>query len=127
MIARLMKRWDAPIYAFFKPILAITYVDDCKAHVFECGASNCRSKTKFIRRYLYTGDAGSTSNLRRHAKICWGEEAVAAADSTRDVHTAREALGKMKLVDSSITAAFKHASKAKVSYSHHQHNTTETR
>jgi len=88
-----MKRWDAPIYAFFKPILAITYVDDRKAHVFECGASNCCSKTKFIRHYLYTSDAGSTSNLRRHTKICWGEEAVTAANATGSACTARDALG----------------------------------
>jgi hypothetical protein len=55
-----------------------------------------------VRRYLDTTDAKSTSNLRKHAKICWGEEAVAAADQTRDVLAAREA-------------------------SHRQHTTTETR
>ena len=39
-------------------------------------------------------------------KICWGEEAVAAADNTKDVRAAREALEKLNLVDGSITAAF---------------------
>lgn len=82
---------------------------------------------RIVRRYLDTGDAKSTSNLRKHAKICWGEEAVAAADKTRDVRAAREALGKMKLVDSAITAAFERAMNGKVTYSHRQHSTTEAR
>lgn len=65
-----------------------------------------KGNSHMVRRYLDTGDAKSTSNLREHAKICWGEEAVAAADETRDVQAAREALAKIKSVDSSITAAF---------------------
>ena len=122
-----MKRWDAPVYAFFKPIPTITYVGDHKAHVFECGVSHCHSKTKFICRYLYTGDAGSTSNLRWHAKICWGEEAVAAADTTGSARTACDALGNRGKVDGSITTAFERAGKGKVSYSHRQHTTAESR
>ena len=78
-----------------------------------------------VRRYLDTSDAKSTSNLRKHAKICWGEEAVAAADQTRDVNAAREALGKVK--DGSITEAFERVAKGKVTYSHRQHTTTESR
>jgi len=57
-----------------------------------------------VRRYLNTSNAKSTSNLRKHAKICWGEETVAAADQTRDIDVAREVLGKSK--DGSITEAF---------------------
>jgi hypothetical protein len=30
-----------------------------------------------------TTNSGSTSNLRRHAKICWGKEAVEAADDAK--------------------------------------------
>jgi hypothetical protein len=82
---------------------------------------------RMVRRYLDTGDAKSTSNLRKHAKICWGEEAVAAADKTRDVRAAREALQKMNLVDGSITAAFERAATSKITYSHRQHTTTEAR
>lgn len=78
-----------------------------------------------VRRYLDTTDAKSTSNLRKHAKICWGEEAVAAADRTKDVRAAREALGKIK--DSSIMAAFERISKEQASYSHRQHTTIEAR
>jgi len=80
-----------------------------------------------VRRYLDTTDAKSTSNLRKHAKICWGEEAVAAADQTRDVLAAREALEKMSKKDGSILEAFERVAKSKVTYSHRQHTTTETR
>ena len=62
---------------------------------------------------------------RKHAKICWGEEVVAAADNTRDVRAAREALEELKLVDGSITAAFEQIAKSKVTYSHCQHTTSE--
>jgi hypothetical protein len=80
-----------------------------------------------VRRYLDTGDAKSTSNLRKHAKICWGEDVVGDADKIKDVHAAREALGKMKLANGSITDAFERVAKGKVTYSHRQHTTTEAR
>jgi hypothetical protein len=41
------------------------------------------------------GNAKSMSNLCKNATICWGEEAVAAANKTRDVRAAREALEKL--------------------------------
>ena len=108
---------------------SIEYIKDRRVHVFECTATRCMGKGngRMVRRYLDTGDAKSTSNLRKHAKICWGEEAVAAADNTRDVRAAREALGKLKSVDGSITAAFERVAKSKVTYSHRQHTTTEAR
>jgi hypothetical protein len=49
------------------------------------------------------------------------------ADKTKDVHAAREALGKMNLANGSITDAFKRVAIGKVTYSHHQHTTTEAR
>jgi hypothetical protein len=127
LIDRLSKKWDAPVYVFFKPTPTVQYFKNRKAHVFECAASPCRQKTRFIRRFLYTGDTSSTSNLRRHARLCWGEEALAAADETRDVKTAREALGNHKGLNRSITAAFKRVGTGKVSYSHRQHTKIEAR
>ena len=62
-----------------------------------------------VHCYLDTGDAKSTGNLRKHAKVCWGEEMVAAADQTRHVEAAREALKKRK--DGSITEAFERVAK----------------
>lgn len=82
---------------------------------------------RMVRRYLDTGDAKSTSNLRKHAKICWGEEVMGDADNTKDVHVAREALEKIKSVNGSITEAFQRVAKGKVTYSHRQHTTTEAR
>jgi hypothetical protein len=46
------------------------------------------------------------SNLRRHAKICWGEDTVEAASCTKDVHAAHAVLAKSNLKDASITAVF---------------------
>jgi hypothetical protein len=69
----------------------------------------------------------STSGLRRHAKHCWGDEAVTAADNTQDLESAQVVLGKTKLRDGSITAEFQRVGKGKVTYSHRQHTSTEAR
>jgi hypothetical protein len=81
-----------------------------------------------VRRFLDTGDAKSTSSLRRHVKMCWGDEAVSAADNTKDLDGARTVLAKSGLKrNGSITDAFERIGKEKVSYSHRQHTYTETR
>ena len=122
-----MKRWDTPVYAFFKPFTTIDYINDRKAHIFECVATSCRQKSRFVHRFLYTGDTSSTSNLCRHAKVCWGADAVVAADQTGGATTARKALANQSEVNGSITAAFKRAGKGKVTYSHRQHTMAESR
>jgi hypothetical protein len=121
-----MKEWDAPIYVFFKATPSVDYIDGHKAHVFECNASHCRGKTRFVRCFLDKGDAKSTSNLRHHAKSCWGEEAMVAADNTRDVRSACDALANHKDIDGSIMAAFQRAGKGKFTYSHCQHTKVES-
>ena len=78
-----------------------------------------------VRRYLDTSDSKSTGNLRKHAKTCWGVETVAAADETRNYGAALEALTKVK--DGSIMEAFRRIGKGKVTYSHRQHTTTQSR
>jgi hypothetical protein len=78
-----------------------------------------------VRRYLDKTDAKSTGNLRKHAKVCWGLETVAAADETRNVDAARGALKTVK--DGSITEAFERVGKGKVTYSQRQHTTTQSR
>ncbi|KAF8798677.1 hypothetical protein BYT27DRAFT_7122876 [Phlegmacium glaucopus] len=128
-LERLSKEWNSSIYVFFKQIPSITYIKDRRVHIFECAAARCLDKGngRMVRRYLDTGDAKSTSNLRKHAKICWGDEAVAAADNTKSIQAAREALENMVSVNSSITEAFKCVAKGKVTYSHRQHTTTKAR
>jgi hypothetical protein len=81
-----------------------------------------------VRRYLDTSDRNSTGNLRKHARQCWGEEILLGADTCGDIETAREALGKAKKqIDGSITTAFERKGKGKVTFSHHQHDKTQTR
>lgn len=78
-----------------------------------------------MRRYLDKSDAKSTSNMRKHAKSCWGLETVEAADVMKDVKEARDSMKSMK--DGSITAAFKRVGKGKITYSHRQHTKAETK
>jgi hypothetical protein len=60
--------------------------------------------------------------------MCWGDEAVSAADNTKDLDGARTVLAKSGLKrNGSITDAFERIGKEKVSYSHRQHTYTETR
>jgi hypothetical protein len=124
---RLSKDWDAPVYAFFKPTPTVEYVNGRKAHVFECTAQRCHCRSRFVRRFLDKSDAKSTSNLRRHAKLCWGEETVTTADETQDATTAREALRDGKKVDGSITSAFQRLAQGRTTYSHRQHTKAEAR
>lgn len=73
-----------------------------------------------------TGDAKSTSNLWHHARICWGDEAVEAADSTRNIKAAHAALKGMKTNNGSVAALFQKASKGRgVIYSYCQHTKIE--
>jgi hypothetical protein len=130
MSVRLSKEWNAPIYAFFKPMPVVEYIEERRAHVFECGAKNCKGRGRFgrfVRRYLDTTDAKSTGNLRRHAKGCWGGETVEAAGETRDVHAARDVIAKSKPRDGSITEAFERIAKDRITYSHRQLTKAESR
>ena len=130
LLERLIKDWNAPVYAFFRPTPSIMYIDDHQVHVFTCNAKTCKRKGKNgqeVWRYLNTADALSMSNLRWHAKICWGEEIVAAVSNTKDVHATRGVLAKMSLSrNGSITATFQREGKVKVMYSHRQHMRIES-
>ncbi|KAF8150995.1 hypothetical protein B0H34DRAFT_825183 [Crassisporium funariophilum] len=101
----LSKDWNSPVYAFFKPSASVVYIDNRRVHVFECSATCCMGGC-MVRCYLDTGDTKSTSNLRKHAKICWEEDIVGDANKTKDVHAACEALAKIKSANGSITDAF---------------------
>lgn len=129
-LARLEKEWRSPIYAFFRPKADITYVDGRRAHDFTCSAKHCKGRgqnPRLVRRYLDKTDSKSTSGLRRHAKICWGEEIIERAAESKNIEEARKALKEAKLVDGSITAVFERTGKGKVTYSARQHTRSETR
>ena len=112
---------------FFKPFPSVQYIHNHKAHVFECVATPCHCQSCFIHQFLDTSNARSTSNLRHHAKMCWSDEAVQAADGTWNVTSARVAIQSLDSVNGSITAAFQWVGKGKVVYSHRQHTKTEAR
>jgi hypothetical protein len=123
-----MHEWTSPIYVFFHATPRIEYFNSRRAHVFECAAGRCKARNgKDVRRFLDKGDRKSTSNLRKHAKICWGEDTVEAADRTRDIDGAREILNKTELRDGSIKMEFDRIGKGKVKFSTRQHTSKETR
>lgn len=106
-------------------------VDGRRVHEFRCTASNCKGRGKnprIIRRYLDTSDRNSTGNLRKHARVCWGDEILRGADACADLDGAQYGLDRAKRQkDGTITAAFERNGKGKVSYSHRQHDKTQTR
>jgi hypothetical protein len=120
--------WEAPIYAFFKPLPIIEYVEVInkptrRCHTFICRLTTCSNPG--IRRYLDTKDCQSTGNMRRHAKECWGKDVVNKADSLGCADAARELMDNK--TQSSITSAFLRVKDSKKTYSTRQHTTVQVR
>ena len=84
-------------------------------------------KERFVRRYQDKGDTNSTSNLRKHAKRCWGDGVVTAADDVGNADAVRKSAPGGKMTAASITAIFERTGKGKITYSHAQHTKTEAR
>jgi hypothetical protein len=129
-IARLRRDWNSTTYAFFEPTPTIAYIKDRRVHIFKCLAQNCKGRgpnPRCVNRFLGTQDSSSTGNLRKHAKICFGAETIAAADKTKDLALARGIVSKSGLKNQSITAVFERVNKERgaVTYSHTQHTKTE--
>jgi hypothetical protein len=84
-----------------------------------------------VRRFLDTGDRNSTSNMRKHAKHCWGEDIIKKADEAKDELTLdniRETLAEAKKTqDGSIVAFFDRKGKARVKFMIRQHTYEESR
>src|SRR6266481_2733729 len=83
-LERLSKEWLSPIYAFFEPMPSIVVVDGRRVHEFRCMAGFCKGRGKnsrIVQRYLDTSDRNSTGNLRKHARICWGDEVLQGAQA----------------------------------------------
>jgi hypothetical protein len=90
-------------------------------------ATNCKHKSRDVRRFLDKADAKSTSNMRKHAKKCWGEDVVASADLANNANEVRATTVRGILNPTSITAAFERRGKGKVTFSHRQHTKAESR
>jgi hypothetical protein len=101
----------------------IEYVGGRKCHAFKCLKNGCKHK---VRRYLGTKDATSTSMMWRHAKTCWGEEAVKAAHKARAAPEERTRLRGIPR-NGSITAAPEQEDKERVSHSRQKHTKSELR
>jgi len=63
--------------------------------------------------------------MRRHAKVCWGAEAIEVANGTRDKDAALRALENLETNNGSIVAAFQQVSEGKPIYDIHQHSKNE--
>jgi hypothetical protein len=106
------KKWTSPTYAFFDSPPAAYEVDGRECHIFSC----LKCKDKF-RRFLDTKDANSMSNLCKHVKNCWGEDALQAAEDIKKLDLAREKVVRPFLKNGSITTAFRWKGSRKVTYS----------
>src|SRR6202042_3983526 len=121
---RLAKKWTSPIYAFFEPTPVIEYVNGHRSHVFKCAGWSCK---KTVRWFLDKKDSTSTSNMRKHVKSCWGEDALKAAMEAGTAKHARKTVVKELKGSGTITASFERKGKGKVTFSHHQHTKAETK
>ncbi|KAJ7189125.1 hypothetical protein C8R46DRAFT_877547 [Mycena filopes] len=88
--------WTAPIYAFFKPATLKFDSDGRAYHFFGCTSPTCVYDAKAVKRYTDTTDSTGTSNLKKHARRCFGGASVDAALKG----------AKLDTRDSSIHAAF---------------------
>ena len=74
-----------------------------------------------------TKDVHSTGNMQKHAKLCWGAEALDAADNAKDASEVRTKIIGSILRTGSIATTFEHKGKGKIMYSHRQYTRAETR
>ena len=104
----------------------LVHRDGRRAHQFHCAGLGCKAS---VLRYLGTNNSTSTSNLRKHVKICksWGEEALNIAEAAgHKADKTRKCLQDV-VRSGSIEKAFEHTGKGKVTYSSRQHTHDETR
>ena len=113
---------NSPIYAFFEAPRLVNQKGR-PAHEFKCARQGCAAT---VRRYLNKKDAGSTGNLRKHAKACWGGAAVDAADNAASADEVHKAIIPNILKDGSIAVAYK-LKKGTTTYSHRQHTREQTK
>jgi hypothetical protein len=119
--------WNAPIYAFYEPEVKVEWVlvkgQKRKCHTFKCALTRCWNAR--IRRFLDKGDIKSTGNLRKHAKVCWGEDTINNANMLANIEAARALMDGV--TQSVLTAAFARVVTSKVTYSTRQHTKSQVR
>lgn len=122
MSERMKKKWDSPVYALYEEA-SVVYRDGRRGHAFKCRGRGCKAT---VFRYLDTKDHSSSSNLWRHARLCWGKETVDEICAAVDLDEARTKIVAPLLRDGSITQAFQRK-KPGVTYSHRPHTKIEVR
>jgi len=70
MIKNASWNWSSPIYAFFATVPDIAYIDRAVSH-FRCLRKSCKQSMWW---FLDKIDRGSTDNMHKHIKACWGED-----------------------------------------------------
>ncbi|KAG1724562.1 uncharacterized protein EDB91DRAFT_1239965 [Suillus paluster] len=63
--------------------------------------------------FLDKKDARSTGNMRKHVKICWGDEVLQTAYEAKNMEEIRTKIVAGILHDGSITESFEHEGKGK--------------
>jgi hypothetical protein len=120
-VARLMKGWRSPVYAFYEPVPRIVHIGGRRCHEFHCLARRCHHKHRRLRDTSYSS---STGKLVMHVKSCWGEEAWNAAKRCQNATDARERVTKPLLKSG---AAGKRRGKGNVFHSRRVPTKAETR
>ncbi|KAH7090084.1 hypothetical protein BKA62DRAFT_626685, partial [Auriculariales sp. MPI-PUGE-AT-0066] len=123
---KLARKLRAPVYAFYHafPKIVVNAEGKDEQH-FICTNPNCKRSGAPIKRVIGGTDDGSTSNLRGHAKSCWGQAVVNDVDDMPDATRARELLSKP--VSQKLTASFERTGKGKITFSSTTLTTYETR
>ena len=99
---------------FYAPDPLIGHEGGCCYHEFKWVAKGCR---KGVRCYLDTKDAKSTSNMQKHVKRCWGDNAVRLANEANGCDVVHKSVVQPLLRDGTITASFE-CKIGKVTYMH---------
>lgn len=110
----MQKQWLSPVYGFFEKEVPIGRLGRRPYVEFKCLSRTCKVLGGLVRRFLDTTDRSSTSNLKRHAEKCWGEETVQQC-FTSDIEGVRKGITLKR--DGSITAAFQPKGHGVVTYS----------
>ena len=116
----------SPIYAFFNPTPHVVKVDGWCTHEFLWSVRGV-PRSRFATTWISKTHALLRYNMHKHARRCWGDETLEVADLAKSVNEICDRIVRSILRNGSITTAFKHNTKGKITYSHRQHTRAKTR
>jgi hypothetical protein len=71
---------QSSVYGFLKKNVEVKYENGCKFHLLQCAVKKCKANG-VVQQYLDSKDCMATSNLKTHAIICFGIDAIKSADN----------------------------------------------